>query len=172
MRTVFLYIVLTLAAYLCQTVLYPVWLPPGLRVDLCLILVVYASFTHGVRWTLGLALVLGVLMDIGLPLRGSFHPLIYLGITLLGSLLWHNLNLHSKRYQAVFFGLCALVEGGGVWALLWLVGMKFAEPGLMLQTLAGRTVATGLLGPLLLSALGRLHQWLGSLGGLEQCQEG
>ena len=108
MRKVFLYLILILGTYLCQSVLYPVLLVPELRVDLFLILVVYSSFSHSRSWTLALALFLGLLMDLGLPLKGCFHPVIYLGIALVGTLLWQNLNLHSRRYQAVFLGLCRL----------------------------------------------------------------
>lgn len=140
--------------------------------DLFLILVVHSSFTHGLPWTLVLAFFLGLLMDVGLPLKGCLHPLIYLGVALLASMLWQNLNLHSRRYQGIFLALCTLLEGGGIWLILGLQGAEFVEGSYMLQTLAWRSVTAGLLGPVLLAALERLQQWLVSFNKIQYPQEG
>ena len=171
MRTVFIYIVLILGAYTCQTVLYTALLPTQLRVDLLLIMVVHFGFSHPRPRALVLALFLGLLMDVGLPLKGCIHPLFYLAIALLASLLCQNLNLHSRRYQGIFLGLCALVEGGGIWIVLWLQGGKFAEGPYLLQLLGCRAMATALIGPLLSSGMERLDQWVGSLSHLQESQE-
>ncbi len=171
MRSVFLYLVVILGAYICQTVLYPVLLIPELRVDLFLVLLLHFSFSYEKSKTLILALFLGLLMDVGLPLKGSFHPFIYLGIALLASLLWNNLNLHSRRYQAIFFGLCTLLEGVGIWIILGLQDAVFAETPYLLRVLAWRTIITGLIGPFLLGGLERLDQWLGSLSNLQESQQ-
>jgi cell shape-determining protein MreD len=171
MRNFFLYLVLILGAYICQTVLYPVLLVPELRVDLFLVLLLHFSFFYERSKSLVLALFLGLLMDVGLPLKGSFHPLIYLGIALLASLLWHNLNLHSRRYQAIFLGLCSLLEGVGIWIILGLQDAEFVETPYLLKILAWRTIATALVGPFLLAVLERLDQRLGSLSDLRETQE-
>ena len=110
-------------------------------------------------------------MDVGLPLRGCYHPLIYLVIALLASSLWQNLNLHTKRYQAIFLGLCTLLAGSGMWIIIWLQGAEFADISYALQMLAGRTVATALVGPFLLAGLERLDLWLGALNNLQESQE-
>ena len=119
-----------------------------------------------------LALFLGLLMDVGLPLKGCFHPLIYLGIALLASLLWQNLNLHTKRYQAIFLGLCALVEGLSIWMILRLQGGGVGQGPFLLPVLAWRTMATAVVGPLLLSGLERMDRWLSSFVNLQESQEG
>ena len=107
-----------------------------------------------------LALFFGLLMDVGLPLKGCYYPLIYLGISFLASLLGQNLNLHARRYQALFLALCTLMAGGGVWTILWLQGAEFAVTPYVLRILALRTLTIALVGPLLLAGLERLSQWL------------
>jgi len=67
MRTFFLYLVLILGAYLCQTVLYPIFVVPELRVDLFLVLLLHFSFSYERSKALVMALFLGLLMDVGLP---------------------------------------------------------------------------------------------------------
>jgi hypothetical protein len=171
MRAAFLYLILAFGTYLCQSVLYPAVVVPELRIDLFLILVVHSSFSHRRSWTLVLALFLGLLMDLGLPVKGCFHPLIYLGIALIGSILWQNLNLHSRHYQAIFLGLCALLEGVCIWVLLELQGAEFTKAPYVLQILAWRALATGLVGPLLLSGLELIDQWLTSISKLRESQE-
>ena len=99
-------------------------------------------------------------MDVGLPLRGCFHPLIYLGIALLASMLRQNLNLHSRRYQAFFLGLCTLIQGVGIRTILGLQDAGFAETGYFLRVLAWRIIIAALVGPLLLAGLERLDQYL------------
>ena len=160
-----------LGAYICHTVLYPVLLAPALRVDLFLVLLLNASFSGERSRPLALALFFGLLMDAGLPVKGCYYPLIYLGIALLASLLWQNLNLHTRRYQALFLGLCTLLEGVGIWTIFRLQGAQFAEAGYALQLLAGRTMATVLVGPLLLAGLERLNQWLDTFNYLQESQE-
>jgi hypothetical protein len=164
------YLILIVGAYLCQTVLYPVVLVSELRVDLFLVLIVHFSFAYGRAWTLVAALFLGLLMDVGLPVKGCFHPLVYMAVALAGSLLWQNLNLHSRRYQAVFFGLCSLLEGLGVWVLLTLQSAEIAAAPYLVQVLAWRVIVTSLGGPLILSALEGLDKWLS--GYLQEFQEG
>ena len=160
MPTFILYLLLTLGAYLCQTVLFPAFLMPELRIDLFLVLLLHFSFSYERSKALILALLLGLLMDVGLPLRGSFFPLIYLAIALLASMLRHNLNLHSRRYQALFLGLCALIEGVGVRTILALQDAGFAEAGYFLKLLAWRTIITALIGPLLLAGLEKADQYI------------
>ena len=160
MRIFILYMVLALGAYLCQTVLFPIFLPPELRIDLFLVLLLHFSFYQERSKTLVLALFLGLLMDVGLPLRGCFHPLIYLGIALLASMLRQNLNLHSRRYQAFFLGLCTLIQGLGIRTILGLQDAGFAEAGYFLRVLAWRIIIAALVGPLLLAGLERLDQYL------------
>ncbi|UCG14459.1 MAG: hypothetical protein JSU72_08435 [Deltaproteobacteria bacterium] len=171
-RNVFVYLVLILGAYLFQTVLYPLFILPELRIDLFLILVIHSSFSQGKSRTLVLALFLGLLMDVGLPLKGFFHPLIYLGVALLASPLWHNLNLHSRHYQAIFIGICAMLEGGAIWIILRLQGAELAEVPNMLQILVWRSLTSSLVGPFLLSALERLDQWLSTLMVLQESKQG
>ena len=171
MRTLILYSLLILGAYLCQTVLYPVFVVPELRVDLFLVLLLHFSFSWERSKALVTALFLGLLMDVGLPLQGWVHPLIYLGFALLASMLWQNLNLHSRRYQAFFLGLCALLEGIGIRTILVLQDAGFAETSHFLIVLAGRTITTALVGPLLLAGLERLDQWLLTLGAFRESQE-
>jgi len=171
MRSFILYIVLGLGAYLCQTVLYPAFLVPEIRVDLLLVLLLHFSFFYERSKTLILALFLGLLMDIGLPLRGCFYPLIYLGIASLSLMLRQNLNLHSRRYQAFFLGLCALIEGVGVRAILGLQDAGFAEAGYFLRLVAWRTALTILIGPLLLAGLERVDHYLSSFIGRQESQE-
>ena len=160
MRTFILYLVLALGAFLCQTVLYPAFLMPELRIDLFLVLLLHFSFFYERSKALILALFLGLLMDVGLPLRGCFYPLIYIGIALLASMLRQNLNLHSRRYQAFFLGFCALIEGVGVRTILGLQDAGFAEAGYFLRLLAWRTIITALVGPLLLAGLERVDRYL------------
>jgi len=171
MRTFTLYLVLALGTYLCQTVLFPAFLVPELRIDLFLVLLLHFSFSYERSKTLILALFLGLLMDIGLPLRGCFYPLIYLGIALLASMLRQNLNLHSKRYQAFFLGLCALIEGVGVRTILGLQDAGFAEAGYFLKLLAWRIIIIALVGPLLLAGLERVDRYLSAFVVQQESQE-
>ena len=171
MRSFFLYVLLALGAYVCQTVVFPVLLVPALQVDLFLILLLHLSFSNEKYRTIVLALFFGLLMDVGLPFKGFYYPVIYVGIALIASLLWRNLNLHTRRYQALFLGLCTLFACGGMWVILWLAGAKFAETHYMLQILAGRTVTIALVGPLFLVGLERLDQWLNTLTNLQESQE-
>ena len=171
MRTFFLYFLLILGAYLCQTVLYPIFVVPELRVDLFLVLLLHFSFSYERSKALVMALFLGLLMDVGLPLKGWVHPLIYFGLALLASMLWQNLNLHSRRYQAFFLGLCTLLEGVGIRTILVLQDAGFAEASHFLVVLAARTITTALVGPLLLAGLERLDQWRSSLGVFRESQE-
>ena len=110
-------------------------------------------------------------MDLGLPLRGCFHPLIYLAIALLASLLWQNLDLRNWRYQALFLALCTLLEGLGIRLVLGLQDAGFAETRYFLMVLAGRTITVALVGPLLLAGLERLDQWLSSFRIHQESQE-
>jgi rod shape-determining protein MreD len=171
MRTFILYLLLALGAYLCQTVLYPAFLMPELRIDLFLVLLLHFSFFYERSKTLILALFLGLFMDVGLPLRGCFYPLIYLSIALLASMLRQNLNLHSRRYQAFFLGLCALIEGVGVRTILGLQDAGFAEAGYFLRLLAWRIIITALAGPLLLAGLERVDQYLSAFIVRQESQE-
>ena len=171
MRTFFLYSLLILGAYVCQTVLYPIFVVPELRVDLFLVLLLHFCFSLERSKALVMALFLGLLMDVGLPLQGWLHPVIYLGLALLASMLWQNLNLHSRRYQAFFLGLCTLLEGVGIRTILALQDAKFAETSHFLIVLAARTITIALVGPLLLAGLERLDQWLLSLGVFRESQE-
>jgi len=171
MRTFTLYLVLALGTYLCQTVLFPAFLMPELRIDLFLVLLLHFSFSYERSKTLMLALFLGLLMDIGLPLRGCFYPLIYLGIALLASMLRQNLNLHSRRYQAFFLGLCALIEGVGVRTILGLQDAGFAEAGYFLKLLAWRIIIIALVGPLLLAGLERVDRYLSAFVVQQESQE-
>jgi rod shape-determining protein MreD len=171
MRTFILYTVLALGAYLCQTVLFPAFLIPELRVDLLLVLLLHFSFSYERSKALILALFLGLLMDIGLPLRGCFYPLIYLGIATLASLLRQNLNLRSRRYQAFFLGLCVIIEGVGVRIILSLQDAGFAEVAYFLKLLAWRTVVTALVGPVLLAGLERVDQYLSGFIVRQESQE-
>ena len=171
MRTFFLYFLLILGAYLCQTVLYPIFVVSELRVDLFLVLLIHFSFSLDRSKALVMALFLGLLMDVGLPLKGLVYPLIYFGVALLASMLWQNLNLHSRRYQAFFLGLCTLFEGVGVRTILVLQDAGFAETSHFLVVLATRTITAALVGPLLLAGLERLDQWLLHLGVFRESQE-
>ena len=171
MRTFTLYLVLALGTYLCQTVLFPAFLMPELRIDLFLVLLLHFSFSYERSKTLMLALFLGLLMDIGLPLRGCFYPLIYLGIALLASMLRQNLNLHSRRYQAFFLSLCALIEGVGVRTILGLQDAGFAEAGYFLKLLAWRIIIIALVGPLLLAGLERVDRYLSAFVVQQESQE-
>ena len=171
MRTFFIYLLLIVAAYISQTVLFPIFLIPELRIDLFLVLLLHFTFSHERSKVLVLALFLGVLMDLGLPLRGFFHPLIYLAIALLASLLWQNLDLRNWRYQALFLALCTLLEGLGIRLVLGLQDAGFAETRYFLMVLAGRTITVALVGPLLLAGLERLDQWLSSFRIHQESQE-
>jgi rod shape-determining protein MreD len=171
MGTFILYLLLAFGAYLCQTVLYPAFLMPELRIDLFLVLLLHFSFFYERSKALILALFLGLLMDVGLPLRGCFYPLIYLGIALLASMLRQNLNLHSRRYQAFFLGFCALIEGVGVRTILSLQDAGFAEAGYFLRLLAWRTIITALVGPLLLAGLERVDRYLSAFIVHQESQE-
>lgn len=158
MRTFFLYFLLILGAYLCQTILYPIFVISELRVDLFLVLLLHFSFSYERSKALVMALFLGLLMDVGLPLQGWIHPLIYLGLALLASMLWQNLNLHSRRYQAFFLGLCTILESVGIRAILVLQDAGFAETSHFLLVVTARTITTALVGPLLLAGLERLDR--------------
>jgi rod shape-determining protein MreD len=171
MRILIVYVVLALGAYLCHTVLYPAFLMPELRIDLFLVLLVHFSLSYERSKALILALFLGLLMDVGLPLRGCFYPLIYLGIALLASMLRQNLNLRSRRYQAFFLGLCVLIEGVGVRTILALQDGGFVEAGYFLKLLAWRTIITALVGPLLLAGLERVDQYFSTLIVQQESQE-
>ena len=171
MSTFIIYVVLTLGAYLCQTVFYPAFIMPELRIDLFLVLLLHFSLSYERTKTLILALFLGLLMDVGLPLRGCFYPLIYIGIALLALMLRQNLNLHSRRYQAFFLGLCVLIEGVGVRTILSLQDAGFAEVGYFLRLLAWRTIITALVGPLLLAGLERVDRYLSAFTVHQESQE-
>ena len=113
MRTFFLYFLLILGAYLCQTVLYPIFVVPELRVDLFLVLLLHFCFSLERSKALVMALFLGLLMDVGLPLQGWLHPVIYLGLALLASMLWQNLNLQfwrPARVQSLWWGHCSWLD--------------------------------------------------------------
>jgi hypothetical protein len=86
-------------------------------------------------------------------------------------MLWQNLNLQSRRYQAFFLGLCTLLEGVGIRTIFVLQDAGFAETSHFLVVLAARTITTALVGPLLLAGLERLDQWLLSLSVFRESQE-
>lgn len=171
MRTFLLYLVLVLGAYLCQTVLYPIFLIPELRIDLFLVLLLHFSFSYERSKTMVLALFLGLLVDVGLPLKGCFHPLIYTGIALMATMLRQNLNLHNRHYQAFFLGFCTLLEGLGIRTILALQDAGFAEAGYFLTVLAWRTITAALVGPLLMAGLERLDQYLSFFHVIKESQE-
>ena len=171
MFTSFIYLLLIVAAYICQTVLFPIFLSPELRIDLFLIFLLHFSFSYERSKALVLALFIGVLMDLGLPLRGFFHPLIYLAIVLLALLLWQNLDLRNRRYQALFLALCTLLAGLGIRLVLGLQDAGFAEARYFLRVLAGRTITIALVGPLILAGLERIDQWLSGFRIQQESQE-
>jgi hypothetical protein len=172
MRTVFLYLLLSLIAYICQSVLYPLLLPSQLRVDLLLILVVHASFTHTVDRALMLGLFAGILSDMGMPPGLGFHPLFYPVVTLIASLLWQSLNLQARRYQGVFLGVCALSQGLGLWTIMTVQDSELAGTAHMFQILAWRTLVTAFVGPLILQGIGRLSHWFAAVMIPQEYQEG
>jgi len=171
MRTFALYLMLVLGAYLCQTVLFPIFLIPELRIDLFLVLLLHFSLFYERSKTIILALFLGLLMDVGLPLRGCFYPLIYIAIALMALMLRQNLNLRSRRYQAFFLGFCTLFEGFAIRIILALQDAGFAEAGYFFMLLAWRTVMTAVVGPLLLAALEQLDQYFISFNFLPESRE-
>ncbi len=171
MRIFLLYLVLVLGAYLCQTVLYPIFIIPELRIDLFLVLLLHFSFSYERSKTMVLALFLGLLVDVGLPLKGCFHPLIYTGIALMATMLRQNLNLHSRRYQAFFLGFCTLLEGLGIRTILALQDAGFAEASYFLSVLAWRTITAALVGPLLMAGLERLDQYLSFFHVIKESQQ-
>ncbi len=171
MRIFLLYLVLVLGAYLCQTVLYPIFVIPELRIDLFLVLLLHFSFSYERSKTMVLALFLGLLVDVGLPLKGCFHPLIYTGIALMATMLRQNLNLHSRRYQAFFLGFCTLLEGLGIRTILALQDAGFTEASYFLSVLAWRTITAALVGPLLMAGLERLDQYLSFFHVIKESQQ-
>jgi hypothetical protein len=86
-------------------------------------------------------------------------------------MLWQNLNLHSRRYQALFLGLCTLLEGVGIKTILVLQDAGFVETSRFLIILAARTITTAFIGPLLLAGLEKLDQWLLHLRVFRESQE-
>jgi hypothetical protein len=89
----------------------------------------------------------------------------------LASLLRQNLNLRSRRYQALFLGLCVLIEGVGVRIILSLQDAGFAEATYFLKLLVWRTLVTALVGPLLLAGLERIDQYLSAFIVRQESQE-
>jgi len=172
MRTVLIYILLVLTAYVCQTVLWPLLVPRGLYVDLFMILVVHATFTHGAPRAYTLAIIVGVLSDLGLPPGVGFGPLFYLVVVLLASVLWQNLNLQSRRYQAIFLGLCTLLQGWGLGLILMTHNTESAGMGEMARILVWRILIVAIFGPLLLSVLMRVERGLKTSTYPEEYQQG
>lgn len=172
MRTVLIYLLLVLTAYVCQAVLWPLLVPLGLHVDLFMILVVHATFTHGALRAYALALLVGVLSDLGLPPGVGFGPLFYLVVVLLASVLWQNLNLQSRRYQAIFLGLCTLLQGWGLGLILMAHNTESAGVAEMARILVWRILVMVILGPLLLSALMRVERGLRTSPYPEEYQQG
>jgi hypothetical protein len=172
MRTVLLYLLLTLIAHLLQTVLLPSLAPAGLHVDFFLILAVHATFTHGVTKGYVLAILVGVLSDLGLPPGVGFGPLYYLVAVFLASVLWQNLNLQSRRYQAIFLGLCTLLQGWGLGLILMTHNAESAGVADMARILVWRILVVAIAGPVLLSALMRLERWQKTSPHPEEYQQG
>jgi hypothetical protein len=172
MRTVLLYLLLALTAHLLQTVLWPSLVPAGLHVDFFLILAVHATFTHGATRGYALAILVGVLSDLGLPPGVGFGPLYYLVAVFLASVLWQNLNLQSRRYQAIFFGLCTLLQGWGLGLILLAHNTESAGVVEMARILVWRILIMAIVGPVLLSALIRLERGLKTSPSPEEYQQG
>jgi hypothetical protein len=172
MRTVLLYLLLALTAHLCQTVLCPLLVPPGLHVDLFLILAVHATFTHGATRGYVVAILVGVLCDLGLPPGVGFGPLYYLVAVFLASVLWQNLNLQSRRYQAMFLGLCTLLQGWGLGLILMAHNSESAGVAEMARILVWRILVVAIVGPMLLSALMWLERGLKTFPYPEEYQQG
>jgi hypothetical protein len=172
MRTVLIYLLLVLTAHVCQTVLWPLLLPPGLDVDLFMILVVHATFTYGAPRTYVLAIIVGILADLGLPPGVGFGPLFYLTVVLLASVLWQNLNLQSRRYQAIFLGLCTLLQGWGLGLILMTHNTESAGMAEMARILVWRILVVAIVGPLLLSGLMRVERRLKTSAYPEEYQQG
>jgi hypothetical protein len=172
MRTVFIYLLLVLTAYVCQTVLWPSFAPLGLHVDLFMILVVHATFTHGAPRAYVLAIIVGVLSDLGLPPGVGFGPLFYLVVVLFASVLWQNLNLQSRRYQAIFLGLCTLMQGWGLGLILVAHNTESAGLAEMARILVWRVLVVAVFGPLLLSGLMRMERGLKHSPYPEEYQQG
>jgi hypothetical protein len=172
MRTVLLYLLLALTAYLLQTVLWPSLVPAWLHVDFLLILTVHATFTHGATRGYVLAIPVGVLSDLGLPPGVGFGPLYYLVAVFLASMLWQNLNLQSRRYQAIFLGLCTLLQGWGLGLILMTYNTELAGVAEMARILVWRVLVVAIVGPGLLSVLMRLERGLKTSPHPEEYQQG
>ena len=172
MRTVLLYLLLTLIAHLLQTVLLPSLAPAGLHVDFFLILAVHATFTHGATKGYVLAILVGILSDLGLPPGVGFGPLYYLVAVFLASVLWQNLNLQSRRYQAIFLGLCTLLQGWGLGLILMTHNTESAGVAEMARILVWRILVMAIFGPLLLSGLMRVERTLKTSPYPEEYQQG
>jgi hypothetical protein len=172
MRTVLLYLLLAFTAHLLQTVLWPALVPAGLHVDFFLILAVHATFTHGATRGCVLAILVGVLSDLGLPPGVGFGPLYYLVAVLLASVLWQNLNLQSRRYQAIFLALCTLLQGWGLGLILMTHNTESAGVAEMARILVWRILVVAIVGPVLLSTLMRLERRLKTSPYPEELQQG
>lgn len=172
MRTVLMFLLVVLTAHLCQTVLWPLLLPAGLHLDLLMILVVHATVTHGAPRGYILAMVAGALTDLGLPPGVGFGPLFYLIVVFLASVLWQNLNLQSRRYQAIFLGLCTLLQGWGLGLILMTHNTDSAGVGEMARILVWRILVVAIFGPVLLSGLMWLERGLKTSPYPEEYQQG
>jgi len=172
MRTALMYLLFVLTAYVCQTVLWPLFMPPGLYVDFFMILVVHATFTHGAPRAYALAIIVGVLSDLGLPPGVGFGPLFYLVVVLLASVLWQNLNLQSRRYQAIFLALCTLLQGWGLGLIVIAHTTETAGMAEMARILVWRILIVAIFGPLLLSVLMRVERGWKPSGYPEEYQQG
>jgi hypothetical protein len=135
-------------------------------------LVVHATFTHGAPRAYALAIIVGVLSDLGLPPGVGFGPLFYLVVVLLASVLWQNLNLQSRRYQAIFLGLCTMLQGWGLGLILITHNVEPAGMGEMARILVWRVLVVAICGPLLLSGLMRLERALKISAYPEEYQHG
>jgi hypothetical protein len=137
-----------------------------------MILVVHATFTHGAPRAYILAIIAGVLADLGLPPGVGFGSLFYLVVVLLASVLWQNLNLQSRRYQAIFLGLCTLLQGWGLGLILMTHTTESGGTAEMARILVWRILVMAIVGPLFLSGLMRVERGLKTSPYPEEYQQG
>jgi hypothetical protein len=86
--------------------------------------------------------------------------------------LWQNLNLQSRRYQAIFLALCTLLQGWGLGLILVTHNTESAGLAEMARILVWRVLVVAIFGPLLLSGLMRMERRLKTSAYPEEYQQG
>jgi len=151
---------------LLQTTIFPRFLPPEMRPNLLLILIIYLGLSESFLRAAFLTLLLGALQDVFCGSTFGLYATVQLSVFLLIRLFSERLNVESRRLLLSLIAACTILQT----ALLGFLLTTFAEAGpvlwVLLSDLPWQILANLLSGWLLLLFLLRFQPLLGTSRGM------